>query len=308
MSVPATAENLAPLIVAESPSAHYIHVTFRCPVSGDEWTGTAKVDHDRPRVTLAPDGKPGGFWGSIKRAFGGLVGGTVAQAVAATEQRVDLTITPAIMAQARLDAFAMVRANFTWDAVHGRWISARALRDAQPELVTFVQGVRLEAAWDQGVLARMLAEIAAVDGALSDEERELFHAFVGGGAVASIDELIERPPLTDADLDETTPDVRFAMWLLAAAMAATDRDLTAHEHGLLQRWAHALGVATRDQQRGWDMVKDWLLDQALDAAYADGKLTRKEHAEVYALGESLGVPTDRIDRLDTRCRKRRGIV
>ncbi|MCC6625304.1 MAG: hypothetical protein IT385_28915 [Deltaproteobacteria bacterium] len=306
MSVAPTAENLAPLIVAEEASAHHIKVVFRCPVSGDEWAGHAKVDRDPKRPKLEVDAK-GGLWGSIKKAFSGLVGAAV-PASGFPENRVDFTITPAIMAQARLDAFESVRRNFTWDALHGRWVSARAARDMQPELVTFVQGVQLTNAWDQGVLARMLAEIAAADGTLADGERELFHAFVGAGGGLSIDELLDRPPVSDADLEETTPDARFVLWLLAAAMAATDRELTPRESGLLDRWAAALGVAARDQQRGWDMVKDWIVDQAFDAAYADGKLTRKEHAEVLAIGQSLGVPAERIDRLDTRCRKRRGIV
>ena len=113
--------------------------------------------------------------------------------------------------------------------------------------------------------------------------------------------------LTSADLEETSEGVRHEMWLMACAMAATDHDLADAEKALLAEWADAFGIAAKDQARGLEIAREWIVDQALDASYADGKLDKQEQAEIRQIAAALGVPKERVDRLDARCRKRRGI-
>ena len=151
----------------------------------------------------------------------------------------------------------------------------------------------------------MLAEIASADGQLAEGERELFHSFLRD---QNLDDLLERPPLAKADLDEVSADVRQVMWLLAAAMAVSDEDFAPAEEAKLAFFAAGFGMKDGDVAKGLELAKEYVLDQAIEATYNDGKMDKTERQHVAAVAARLGMSEDQTARLDARCRKRKGIV
>ncbi|MFO0749547.1 MAG: TerB family tellurite resistance protein [Myxococcota bacterium] len=312
-----TYENITPLVAREEVSGNSVRITFRCPVSNEEFVGTSTAS-ETSEGEIKKEIKRS-FWRNVRWSIssmvrsmfgygvGGVVGGAVVDTALTPSAVRDMKLTSEQLKQATIDAFRSVSTRFAWDQTNGRWVSARTLKDLQSEFAAIIGNANISQAWDRSALARMLAEIAAADGALSDEERELFHSFVGGNGVPSLDELLERPPLSAADLEECSHEVRNEMWLIAAAMAVTDQELAPAEKALLDQWGAALGMPPADQKRGLEIAREWVVDQALEGAYADGKLDKSEYANVRALAARLGVANERVDRLDARCRKRRGI-
>lgn len=313
-----TYDNIAPLVAREEVSGNYIRVAFRCPVSGEEVVGSANFstssgDEIKKEIKRS-------FWRNVRWSLssmvrgmfgygvGGVVGGAVVDAAMTPGAVRDYQPTAEQVKDATVQAFRSVATRFAWDASNNRWVSGKTLKELQSEFAAIIANAQITQAWDRSALARMLAEIAAADGALATEEREMFYQFVGGdSAQASLDELLERPPLTAADLEECSREVRHEMWLIAAAMAVSDHDFAPAEKALLDAWGAALGIQPNDQKRGLELAREWIVDQALEVAYQDGKLDKTEHANVRALAQALGVASERVDRLDARCRKRRGI-
>jgi len=310
-----TYDNVSPLVVDQQATGNYLRVVFQCPVSGEQVTGSASATSTQG--DLVKKEIKHSVWRNIRWSIssavrsmfgynaGGIIAGAVAD-VALTPGHVrDYQMTKDEVKAATLEAFRQVANKFAWDQTNARWVSAKTLRELQAELTVLIQQANITKKWDRAVLTRMLAEIAAADGAVADEERELFHAFGDDGM--SLDELFERAPLTAADMEECSDDVRHEMWLLSAAMAVTDKELADTEKALLSEWGASLGIAPKDQARGLELAREWVVDQALDASYADGKLDKSENAEIRAIAKALGVPNERVDRLDARTRKRRGI-
>ena len=162
--------------------------------------------------------------------------------------------------------------------------------------------IRVEACTE--ILAILVA-MAWADGKLEEGERELFHSFLRD---QSIDDLLERAPLAKADLEEVSESVRQVMWLLAAAMAVSDEDFAPAEEAKLAFFAEGFGMKAEDVARGLELAKEYVLDQAIEASYNDGKMDKAERQHVAQVAARLGVSEDRAARLDARCRKRKGIV
>lgn len=310
-----TYDLVAPLVARSESTGDQVRVVFQCPVSGDEIAASARIAESGGSA-LKREVKQT-FWRharwSLSRMMysvfgygvGGAVGSAVADTAGAMGQANQHQPTEAELKEAIVDAFKSVGSRFAWDDSNQRFVSASVFKELQTEFTVIMQSVRITKAWDRAVLARMLAEIAAADGALSEEERTLFASFL---ADQNLDNILEKPPLSKADLEETSENVRHEMWLLAAAMAVSDETFADAEATRLAAFGKALGVADKDQVRGLALAKEYVLDQALEAAYADGRLDKKEHAHVMQLAGTLGVDEDRAARLDARCRKRKGIL
>ncbi len=310
-----TYELVAPLVVQTDLSHGSVQVTFQCPVSGEQMRATGHIT-ESAGSKIKSDVKRS-LWRNIRWSLsrmmysvfgygvGGAIGSTVVDAAGAAGDSRAHQPSEAELKEAILDAFRSVGNRWAWDESTQRFVSGSVFKELQTEFTVIVQTAQLAKAWDRAVLARMLAEIASADGQLAEEERELFHAFL---QEHKLDDLLERPPLSKADLEETSEDARHVMWLLAAAMAVSDEHFADSEQKKLAFFAQGLGVAADDQTRGLELAKEYVLDQALESAYADGRLDKAEHQRVMQLAAKLGVGEDRAARLDARCRKRKGIL
>lgn len=308
-----TYELVAPLVSETDVSSHHVQVVFRCPVSDELVRANGKVTESHGAAVKNEVKRS--IWRNMRwglsrmmySVFGYGIGGAAASTLVDAAGAVGDGNRPseAQVKDAIVDAFRSVGNRFAWDESNQRFVSAKVFKDLQTEFTVIVQQVALTQAWDRSVLARMLAEIAAADGSLAEEERVFFDGFLRG---ESLDNLLEKPPLTKADLEETSQEARHVMWLLAAAMAVSDEDFAATEQKKLAFFGGALGVAPNDQTRGLELAKEYVLDQALEAAYGDGRLDKAEQQHVMQLAAKLGIPEDRAARLDARCRKRKGIL
>lgn len=314
-----TFDLVKPLIAHTDCDGSYVQVVFKCPVSDDEIPASTRITESSGSA-IGKEVKRS-LWRNLRWSLsrmmysvfgygvGGAIGSTVADTAASVGETRQYQPSEKELRGAVLEAFRSVQSRFAWDASNNRFVSASVFAELQVEFTVLVNQVRITKAWDRSVMARMLAEIAAADGTLAEEERELFASFLPmGQGVPTLDELLERPPLSKADLEESSADVRHVMWLIAAAMAVSDQSLDPAESERLTRFAAGLGVNAEDQARGLQLAKEYILDQALELAYADGKLDKAEHANVMALAQTFGIDEDRANRLDARCRKRKGIL
>jgi uncharacterized tellurite resistance protein B-like protein len=311
-----TWELVKPLIARSDVGGNHVQAVFACPVSGEEVHASAPIRRSQGSA-LKQEVKQS-LWRNIRwslsrmmySTFGYGVGGAIGQAVAdgAMSAASSSGFSEDEIRASMVDAFKSVQTRFAWDDSNQRFVSASVYKDLQTEFAVLVQSHPITKAWDQGVLARMLAEIASADGQLAEEERELFHAFLPvGQGVSNLDALLEKPPLTKAELEEVSAECRHVMWLVAAGMACADESTSEAELALLQRFGAALGVSPDDQARGLELAREYIFDQALEVAYTDRHLEKAEVDGLSSLAEQLGISEDRAQRLDVRCRKRKGI-
>lgn len=308
-----TYDLVAPLVARSDVSGDRVQVVFQCPVSGDEVPASARITESQGSALKSEVKRT--VWRNLRWSLsrmmysvfgygvGGAIGSAVADSAGAMGDRGHQPTADELKA-AVVDAFKSVGGRFAWDESNQRFVSASVFKELQTEFTVIIQGMRLAKAWDRAILARMLAEIAAADGQLAEDERALFASFLHD---QNLDNILEKPPLSKADLEETSADVRHEMWLLAAAMAVSDEQFAAGEAKKLAAFGKALGIGDKDQERGLALAKEYVLDQALESAYADGRLDKTEHAHVMQLAATLGIDEDRAARLDARCRKRKGI-
>jgi hypothetical protein len=89
----------------------------------------------------------------------------------------------------------------------------------------------------------MLAAVIAMDGAIGDEERQVFATFVG--PEHDLDTLAARGSPGEADMAATQPGpTRETLLLLAWAVALTDENLGDGERALLDWFGRALYLPT----------------------------------------------------------------
>jgi len=312
-----TYDAITPLIEQEDVSGSSVTVTFRCPVSGRQIRSSASIVQDQSgRVGQAVKRS---LWQNmrwslarvVRSVMGYGVAGEVGSAVAYTamagaEQR-QWEPTKEQVKQATVDAFRSAQNQFAWDPSGQRWVAASVFRELQTEFAVMLQSTVFDKPWDRNILARMLTEVAAADGTIAEQEREFFHAFTGGTG-ATLDELMAKDPLTKAELGETSAEVRRPMLVLSLAVAMSDENYAPEEEAKLAHFAAGLGLGQADLLKGATMATDYIIDQALESAYADGKIDPAERHKVDQMSFRLGVDTDRLERLDARCRKRKGLL
>ena len=312
-----TFDTIQPLIEQVDVSGHSVTVTFRCPVSGRQIRSGAPIVEDQSgRVGKAVKRS---LWQNMRWSLSrvvrsvmgygvaGEIGSTVAYtAMAGAGQRQEEP-TKDQVTQATLEAFRAAQNQFAWDNSQQRWVAASVFKELQTEFAVTVQAAVFDKPWDRNILARILTEVAAADGTVEEQERDFFHAFTGGTG-PTLDELLAKEPLTNAELGETSAEVRKPMLLLAMAVAMSDENYSPEEQAKLQQIATGLGLTQSDLQRSAELAADYVVDQALETAYADGKIDQDERKNVDQIGFRLGVDTDRLQRLDARCRKRKGLL
>jgi tellurite resistance protein len=310
-----TYDLVAPLVAQTDVSSNYVQVVFQCPVSHELIKSSASATESQGSAMKKEVKRS--LWRNIRWSLGrmmynvfgygvgGAVGSTLVESVGSAGEASGYQPNEEEVKRAVMDAFQAVGNRFAWDESNQRFVSASVFHELQTEFTVIMQKVLVTKQWDRAVLARMLAEVASADGTLAEEERQLFYSFLRD---QNLDALLEKPPLSKADLEETSEDARHVMWLLAAAMAVADEKYSELEKLKLENFGDALGIADKDQARGLELAKEYVLDLALEAAYADGKMDKNEHDKVIQLGIALGIPDDRVARLDARCRKRKGIL
>jgi len=271
MAPVATYDDVEPLIGSVDDRGPQLIVTFRCPVTGTEVVGTgdwpqpgtagkvtkqakataSAMMRDRLASTIRMAAGNTGFGAMGAHAATGAIIGR-----GATTQR-----SPDRSEEARrgavLDAFASVQDRFGWDEAGRRWVAAEAVpaAAAAPAGAPSSAGPSGRAAFfdhlrahplvtdhDKEILVRMLAAVIAMDGAVGEEEREIFATFVGPDQ--DLDALAARGSPGEAEMAATEPGpTRETLLMLAWAVALTDEDIGDGERALLDWFGRALYLA-----------------------------------------------------------------
>lgn len=310
---------VASLVASAEQQGHNMQVVFRCPVQGTDISASAALrKEDSLGSKVASGAKRRLAWGvksalarSVRRAVGyGMAGSVASGAVysAASGDSSNQSFTDAEKQQAVVEAFENVRTSFAWDAANSRFISAAAAGATQPELTLQLEAAPIVAPYDRGILARMMAEIAAADGSLEDEERNFFAYFVTPD-MGSIESILQHAPLSAAELGEVTQGpVRETMLMLTWALALSDQDVEPGEQARLASLAEGLAIPVARAEELRSYAQAYQIDSSLAPVYASGQRDAAAFAEVVALGQKLGMSTDAIERVDIRFRKRYGLV
>lgn len=292
-----TYEIVQPLVKQAERIDNTVHVLFACPVSGDEFQAVAQIDG---AAVTTVEAKPS-LWRSIRSSLARMTRSVTREGGDGGDGA-----PPQAMQDAIMDAFHTVAPSFAWDEEKQQLVSLSAFRDLQTEFANLVRGARITDPWDREVLARMMAEVANVDGHIADGERAHFRAFFGDDL--GVEDLLAKPPLRAKDIERTTDQWRYVMWLLAAAMAYSDERLADPEKRKLIELGKLCGIGMIEAARGLELAKEYVYDQALEAVYANRQVDVEEHRRLIAIARSLGVNDDRAARLDSRCRKRKGLA
>jgi uncharacterized tellurite resistance protein B-like protein len=207
-----------------------------------------------------------------------------------------------------VQAFQNVASQFVWDGKNSQWISASAAADLLTDFAAQLNSAPVAQKYDRGVLSRMLVETAMADGQLAEEEKTFLSGFTSA-ETGTIDALIDRPPLSAAELAEcSSGPVRETMLMIAWGLACTDKDLAEAETRRLSELAHGLQIDEAKAQELRSFAVKFVVDQAVENAYPDGKLDTAAQAEVYLYAEQLGLDRGEAERVEIRYRKRNGLI
>ncbi|MEM6729988.1 MAG: TerB family tellurite resistance protein [Myxococcota bacterium] len=203
-------------------------------------------------------------------------------------------------------SFQGVSSRFVWHGVERRWISAVARPELATEFSLQLCRAPVENGYDESVTARMLAEVAAADGKLADEERDLLERFVNSD-IGTVDDLLDRSALRTPELQEVSVGpVRETMLMMVWALAVIDERLHDSELAILARFARGLEIPPErsDALRGY--AAEFAVDRALELAYPAGEKDGLQYASARSLATKLGVTRSEAERMDIRVRKRLG--
>lgn len=274
---------IEPLITSKKVLAGSVAVTFCCPDSARAVRAQArlgKVDPERESI-----------WTSLQRST--MVAFAEAlQSAAADGGRVDFRredIQAAIVA-----AFESVQSSFIWDDLEERW------RDASAEVSSFQARLRdmpVTDANDQAILVRTLLELSKSDGIVSTEEL-LFMAEFVSPSFGSMEELLRMGPLTRAELTSTTREARPTIVMLAWACALCDQSLDPAEVARIEEIGADLGLSATECGQLRVDAQQFLLRQAVAAAYVEGERDDEAFEEVTFAAERMGVGAEETDALE----------
>ena len=319
-----TFENVKPLIAGEEIAGRTLQYVFACPVTGEQFAATHTLDG-------TPDAA-GQIKARVKRSIGFSLRGPIASAIRSAfgynnpigrligdvgSHVAYVATTPAAQGSgmafsgkqkraAAVAAFRTVASRFAWDPERSSWISVGAAEQLASPFERQVREHGLEFPYDREVAARMLVEVAIADGIVTGEERDFLESFIDP-TIGSLESLSERPPLSAAELSETTSSVRETMLMLAWLIALADESFDASEDAALQRFAEGLG-ATGVAESARSKAQGHLIEQALDRVFDSSGHNALTRDALLALADRIGMSRTQAELVEARFQKRRGLV
>ncbi len=306
------------LIEAEEQDRNTMKCVFKCPETGATAESSATISQGRGVKNVAKSAVKRSLFSSLRRAVSSTLYSTLGHSIAGraasgvsqemlSNTRQGTMYSSEDKQDAVVRAFDRVASKFRFDEDQGRWIGIPAGTVVETGFSKQLDAHPVSGRYEQGVLARMLVEIACADGTVSDDERAFLGDFIDP-ELGTIDDLATKAKLNSVDLEETVAgDVRETMLMIAWTAALSDDGLADTEKSRLAEHAAGLGVADDRAAEVRNLATSYLLEQAFGAAYPGGKRDDAAHAETMAYAAGLGVEAEDIQRADIRYRKRMGI-
>ena len=163
----------------------------------------------------------------------------------------------------------------------------------------------MNSAYDRSLAARMLVEVATAHGGVSTEEASHLEEMLDP-AQGSLQALMQRPPITRAELAEATKGpVRTSLMALAWTLALVDERFDPAEGQKLAAFADGLQLKAPERDRARELARNWLLDQAFERAFGFGGHDAHARAMALALGERIGMTRDEVEVAEAKYQRRR---
>lgn len=313
-------EAIRPLIAEETPSGDSLLFVFQCPLSGVQ----IPAQHDFPKPTGAGAGAKKSFMRSMltlvqtgikaggKALFGKSKLGKIATNMAKSSVKSagkDLVKARIFTASEKrlgaIEAFRSIQSQWLWDGFRATWLvrseAGRFISELQQQLAT----AGLDTRYDREVAVRFMVELASDEHRMSPAEEDFLVRFLGAEH-HTLGEILMRPPLTDAELSETSQgDSRVTMLMMAWVMALSDGlvELTQHEH--LQRFGERLGLDPEQMEQAGTMAQQYIVEEVMRGLYADGAAyTPSSRAKAYAFAGQIGMDQDTAEKTEARFLKR----
>ncbi len=311
-----TFDAISPLVQHRRPTGRHLVVTFRCAQSGKQvnarWTapqasGVAHQVASRAKQTAWYEARRQ-VHSLLRSVLGHGALGRIATDVVSTAMNAAPGATsgpPSLSSSEQqtgvIEAFRSVSTQFAWAG--GRWVHKSVASSQASELDQRLEDAPLSR-YDRLLTARMLVQVAAAHRGISDEEKS-YLAEALDPDLGSLEALLARPPLTAAELGEATRgEARVSMLTLAWTLALIDEHGAVEEIAMLDQLGEQLGLHPDDRRRARDTARTWIVDQALERAFAWGGHDQHARAEVVALGERIGMSREQVELAEARFQKR----
>jgi uncharacterized tellurite resistance protein B-like protein len=153
----------------------------------------------------------------------------------------------------------------------------------------------IENNFDKEITARILTELANADGKISREEKS-FLAEIIPPEIGTINELLERDPVSQIECEEVSEPVKETIFMLAWTVALSDFSIDPEEVEILSEYAEMLGL-TEDRQEGLIRAAKYnMLENVIDRSTA--------RAELFDLSTKLELSNDDAERCLIDLKKR----
>ncbi|MBN2798239.1 MAG: hypothetical protein JXX28_03765, partial [Deltaproteobacteria bacterium] len=303
-----TFANVSPLIAEKRVVGRTLMVSFRCPVTGQ----TVPASFNAPMGSQAGQrvkqvaGRTMGYevrramTGVLRSVFGYSPLGRIATSLADEALRQtthsamrsaggSTGLSAAEEKDAAVEAFKSVAAQFVWDAKGARWVGIAAMQELMSPFQRRLTQAPIQHPYDRQVLARMLVEIAASDGHLAEEEQEFFTEFIDP-SLGSVESLTQRPPLTAAELAQTSRGAsRETMLALAWVLTLADEAYQQAEADKIAHFAQGLAISQAAHAQLLKDAQAFLLEQSLERMIGWGGHDDHARREFMGLAQRLGV-------------------
>jgi uncharacterized tellurite resistance protein B-like protein len=189
-----------------------------------------------------------------------------------------------------VEAFRRVQREFSLDPVSGQWSQASLVSDFSRQLLDYP----IVDNYDKQVLARMLMEMARIDGHVSQEEEEILDLFVDKHEISR--DVYLQESLNYAELEGCSPKAKGSLFMLAATMVISDKKIEEEEKGLLAHYANGLGINKAKANQYILLAKKFIMENALPYI--------ADRAALHQFAEQIKLPTLEADRLMVEYNKR----
>jgi len=200
-------------------------------------------------------------------------------------------------------AFTKVQHRFTLK--NGKWVGNDKERGIKPlEFEEHLRKNAIKESLDYGILARILAEVAASDGKIAREEMGFLSLFLPK-EIGEVDDIIKASPLTTEELKQVkNQGVRESMIMLAWALSMSDGKLAKKEESRIVFFAKSFGLTKERATQLKLYAEQFLLDRAFEFHGAKGSLDQNDIKEIIELCQKLTIPKTEFEAIHERYQKR----
>ena len=310
-----TYSDIESLVASKEVQGSSVSVTFSCAEAGVEVQSSGSLNRTSGIKSDVARSVKSNLWSSLRRSVTRAVSDALGHGAAGRIAR-DITNTGMSQGEQKIEfskeeiqngvvaAFVAVQSNFKLNPSTGTWCGVKKPANGFEKRLAEAP---VSERFDQGVLARTLVELSAADGEISADEIAFISDFIDP-EIGSVDDFAKRPPLTGAELSETSEAARSSIMMLAWACAMSDEELAEAEIARLEELSNGFGLSEEQNSSVKNDAQQFLFEQALAGVYADGSRNDEAFDAASEAAGKMGIEADRVSQMDAAYRKVAGIV